>query len=68
MIFQLQRNDNKPIELWSNKVILQKINYVHQNPVEAGLVFRELLDCFVVSLCCTSRNDWDKVEHKCRRL
>ena len=40
MIFQPQRHDNKPIELWSNKVILQKINYVHQNPVEAGLVFR----------------------------
>ncbi|MCA6442838.1 MAG: transposase, partial [Bacteroidetes bacterium] len=23
-----------------NKVINEKINYVHQNPVEAGLVFR----------------------------
>ena len=39
MIFQLQRHDNKPIELWSNKVILQKINYVHQNPVEVGWFF-----------------------------
>ena len=34
------RGDNKPIELWSNKVIDQKIEYVHMNPVEEGLVFR----------------------------
>ena len=33
------RHDNKPIELWSNKVIKQKIDYIHDNPVEAGLVF-----------------------------
>lgn len=32
--------DNKPIELWSNRVIKQKIDYVHQNPVEAGLVYK----------------------------
>lgn len=38
--YQFWRHDNKPIELWSNKVIHQKINYIHQNPVEAGLVFR----------------------------
>jgi REP element-mobilizing transposase RayT len=38
--YQFWRHDNKPIELWSNKVIDEKINYVHQNPVEAGLVFR----------------------------
>ncbi len=34
------RADNKPIELWSNHVIDQKINYIHMNPVEEGLVFR----------------------------
>jgi len=38
--YQFWRHDNKPIELWSNRVISQKINYVHQNPVKAGLVFR----------------------------
>ncbi|WP_317126184.1 transposase [Chryseobacterium pennae] len=38
--YQFWRHDNKPIELWSNRVINQKINYIHQNPVEAGLVFR----------------------------
>lgn len=34
------RADNKPIELWSNATIDQKLNYIHQNPVEEGLVFR----------------------------
>ena len=38
--YQFWRHDNKPIELWSNKVIQQKIEYVHNNPVEAGLVFK----------------------------
>ena len=38
--YQFWRHDNKPIELLSNKVIQEKINYIHQNPVEAGLVFR----------------------------
>ena len=38
--FQFWRHDNKPIELWSNHVIFQKINYIHRNPVEAGFVFK----------------------------
>ena len=38
--FRFWRADNKPVELWSNAVIDQKINYIHQNPVEEGLVFR----------------------------
>jgi REP element-mobilizing transposase RayT len=38
--FQFWQHDNKPIELWSNTVIDEKINYIHQNPVEAGVVFR----------------------------
>ncbi|MDA3927432.1 MAG: transposase [Prolixibacteraceae bacterium] len=38
--YQFWRHDNKPIEFWSNKVIDEKINYIHQNPVEEGLVFR----------------------------
>jgi hypothetical protein len=33
-------HDNHPIELWSNKVIDEKIDYIHNNPVEAGMVFR----------------------------
>lgn len=37
--YRLWRGDNRPIELWSNPVIDQKINYVHMNPVKAGIVF-----------------------------
>lgn len=37
--YQFWRHDNQPIELWSNKVIAQKVNYIHQNPVEAGYVY-----------------------------
>ncbi|MEA3443423.1 MAG: transposase [Bacteroidota bacterium] len=37
--YQFWRHDNKPIEVWSNKVIAEKIRYIHFNPVETGLVF-----------------------------
>ena len=35
---QFWQQHNKPIELWSPEVILQKLNYIHMNPVEAGFV------------------------------
>nr|WP_319400176.1 transposase [uncultured Carboxylicivirga sp.] len=38
--YQFWRHDNKPIELWSNKVIDEKLNYIHNNPVEEGLVIK----------------------------
>ena len=38
--YKFWRHDNKPIELWSNEVIQQKIDYIHNNPVEGGIVFR----------------------------
>ncbi|CAM4025158.1 transposase [Flavobacterium antarcticum] len=38
--YQFWRHDNKPIELWSNEVIQQKIDYIHNNPVKEGIVFR----------------------------
>ena len=38
--YQFWRHDKNPIELWSTHVIKQKIDYVHQNPVEAGLVYK----------------------------
>ncbi len=38
--YQFWRHDNKPIELWSNRVMNEKIDYIHNNPVEEGLVFR----------------------------
>jgi len=36
--YQFWQHDNKPIELWSNKVFDEKINYIHNNPVEDDLV------------------------------
>lgn len=36
--FQFWQQDNHPIELYSGKFIWQKINYIHENPVCAGMV------------------------------
>ncbi|MEI7676902.1 MAG: transposase, partial [Bacteroidales bacterium] len=35
--YQFWQHNNHPIELWSNKVIDEKIDYIHQNPVVEGL-------------------------------
>lgn len=40
--YQFWQQHNKPIELWSNKVIKQKINYIHNNPVISGFVTRAI--------------------------
>jgi REP element-mobilizing transposase RayT len=36
--FQLWIQGNHPTELWSPKVIQQKVNYLHNNPVRSGIV------------------------------
>ena len=36
--YQFWQQHNHPIELWSGHVIQQKIDYTHNNPVEAGFV------------------------------
>ncbi|WP_378187732.1 transposase [Aquimarina sp. W85] len=35
---QFWQQHNKPIELWTDKVIQQKIDYIHDNPLVAGFV------------------------------
>ena len=45
--YRVWRGDNKPIELCSNFVIDQKIEYIHNNPVKAGIVIRA--EAFVYS-------------------
>lgn len=50
------QTESKPIELWSNKVIEQKLNYIHNNPVEEGLVFRPE-DYLYSSACTYAGND-----------
>ncbi len=36
--FQLWQQHNKPVELSSRKMAWQKLEYMHQNPVVAGIV------------------------------
>jgi putative transposase len=36
--FQFWQQDNHPIALWTLSVMWQKLNYIHLNPVRAGLV------------------------------
>ena len=36
--YQFWEHDNYAIEVWSDKVIGTKINYIHDNPVRAGIV------------------------------
>ena len=36
--FQLWQQDNHPIELSTEKILHQKLDYLHKNPVEAGFV------------------------------
>ncbi len=37
--YQFWQHSSKPIELWSNKVVFEKISYIHNHPVEEGLVY-----------------------------
>ncbi|SHJ67714.1 transposase [Aquimarina spongiae] len=36
--YQFWQHHNKPIELWTDKVIKQKIDYIHNNPVVSDFV------------------------------
>ncbi|MFD0798047.1 transposase [Maribacter chungangensis] len=36
--YQFWQHHNKPIELWNTTVIKQKLEYIHNNPVQAGFV------------------------------
>ena len=39
---QFWQHDNHPIEIWSIKVFEQKMNYIHENPVESGFVVESI--------------------------
>jgi hypothetical protein len=39
--YQFWQQDNHPIELATNEMMQQKLDYIHQNPVAAGLVLSE---------------------------
>ncbi|MBD1365420.1 hypothetical protein IDJ77_16520 [Mucilaginibacter sp. ZT4R22] len=36
--FRLWQQGNHPIELFDDKILHQKLDYIHNNPVEAGIV------------------------------
>lgn len=38
--FQFWQQHNKPIELTNDKIIQQKLDYIHNNPVKEGIVFK----------------------------
>lgn len=38
--YQFWQDGFHPVQLWSDAVFMQKLNYLHQNPVRAGLVLR----------------------------
>lgn len=38
--YQFWRQDNQPKELYSSSFAMQKVNYIHNNPVTAGIVDR----------------------------
>ncbi|MDQ8005307.1 MAG: transposase [Pedobacter sp.] len=37
-VYQFWQQDNHPIELSTNEMIQQRLNYLHENPVQAGFV------------------------------
>lgn len=47
---QFWQQDNHPIELFNHKMIVQKIDYIHNNPVKAGFVSRP--EDYVYSSAC----------------
>jgi REP element-mobilizing transposase RayT len=65
--YQFWQVGSHPIELWNNAVIDEKLNYIHENPVRLGFVFRAedylygsavdyagekgLIDVFVLRYC-----------------
>lgn len=38
-LYQFWQQDNHPIELTSVQMMQQKLDYIHENPVRAGIVY-----------------------------
>lgn len=56
-MFQFWRQDNQPKELYSASFVFQKLNCIHNNPVEAGIVSKpeEYLYSSAVDYCRTKK-------------
>jgi putative transposase len=47
--FQLWQTENHPIELATQKIAWQKLDYLHYNPVEAGFVRRSIDWLYIIN-------------------
>jgi putative transposase len=39
--YKFWQNEYHPMEVWSNRIFEQKLNYIHNNPVKEGIVERQ---------------------------
>lgn len=46
--YQFWRQDNQPKELYNERFTSQKLDYIHNNPVEAGIVEKQKNICTAV--------------------
>ena len=62
--FQVWKRNSLRIPLWSNKVFDQKLNYIHQNPVRAGLCNQpEDYKYSSASYYMFNQTEWDFLTH-----
>lgn len=61
--YQVWERNALSVELRSNEVLFQKLNYIHQNPVKAGICsIAEQYRCSSASLYISNYTEWDFVE------
>ena len=61
---QVWERNSLSIPLWSHKVFLQKLEYIHQNPVSAGLCrYPEEYKYSSAGFYYKNRKDWDFLVH-----
>ena len=61
--FQIWERNPLSIELYSEKVLLQKLNYLHENPVRAGLVNQPTDYTYSSASFYNGKNEWPFLQH-----
>ena len=61
--YQFWRQNNQPKELVSNEFIQQKLDYIHNNPVEAGIVEKPEDYLYSSARNCTDMEKLIKVDY-----
>ncbi len=63
-VYQVWERNSLRISLWSNKVFNQKLNYIHRNPVKAGLCkYPEQYRYSSASFYLLNESEWDFLTH-----